>query len=170
MVSDKQVEQLVINERKRVITAAAKAGMSETTARKYLRRRKRPGEIKKPHTWRTRKDPFTEVWEEAEVFLKVNPNLEVTALFAELQRRYPGKFQPGQLRTLQRKVKHWRATEGPSKEVFFEQEYAPGDRAQSDFTRIGHHDSGQVVAAFVVSLRAALFELGDGYGLSIGEL
>ena len=117
-----------------IATAAAKAGMCETTARKYVRLGKLPSETKKPHTWRTRKDPFAAVWEEVEAFLKVNPNLEVKALFGELQRRHPDAFQPGQLRTLQRRVKQWRATEGPAKEVFFAQEYEPGDRAQSDFT------------------------------------
>ena len=116
------------------MTAAAKAGMSEPTARKYLRLGKLPSETKKPQTWRTRKDPFADVWDEVKAFLEVNPGLEVKALFEELQRRHPGKFQPGQLRTLQRRVKQWRATEGPAKEVFFAQEYEPGDRAQSDFT------------------------------------
>ena len=116
------------------MTAAAKSGMSEPTARKYVRLGKLPSETKQPHTWRTRKDPFADVWEEVKAFLEVNPNIEVKALFGELQRRYPDKFQPGQLRTLQRRVKHWKATEGPPKEVFFAQEYEPGDRAQSDFT------------------------------------
>ena len=101
------------------MTAAAKAGMGEPTARKYIRRGKLPSETKKPQTWRTRKDPFADVWEEVKTFLKVNPNLEVKALFGDLQRRYPGRFQPGQLRTLQRRVKQWRATECPAKEVFF---------------------------------------------------
>ena len=55
-------------------------------------------------------------------------------LFGELQRRYPDKFQPYQLRTLQQRVKHWNATEDSPKEVFFIQGYAPGDRVQSDFT------------------------------------
>jgi hypothetical protein len=49
-----------------------------------------------------------------------------------------GKYEDGQLRTLQRKVKYWRATEGPAREVFFSQEHYPGDECQSDFT---HMDS-----------------------------
>ncbi len=137
MVQDAQVlllRRLVLKKGEPIATAAAKAGMCETTARKYVQLGKLPSETKKPHTWRTRKDPFAAVWEEVEAFLKVNPNLEVKALFGELQRRHPGTFQPGQLRTLQRRVKQWRATEGPAKEVFFAQEYEPGDRAQSDFT------------------------------------
>ena len=60
-----------------------------------MRLGKQPSETKKPHTWRTRKDPFTDVWE------------EVKALFGELQHRHPDTFQPGQLRTL-----HWRSRSG----------------------------------------------------------
>jgi hypothetical protein len=36
--------------------------------------------------------------------------------------------------TLQRRIKNWRATEGPSKEVFFAQQHQPGELCQSDFT------------------------------------
>jgi hypothetical protein len=66
--------------------------------------------------------------------LRLNPGLEAKTLFEDLQRRYPGRFQDGQLRTLQRKVKAWRALEGPSKEVFFPQQHKPGALSQSDFT------------------------------------
>ena len=39
---------------------------------------------------------------------------------------------------MQRRVTVWRAQEGPSKDVSFEQAYALGDRAQSDFTCMNH--------------------------------
>lgn len=55
-------------------------------------------------------------------------------MFEDLQRRHPGQFHSGQLRTLQRRVKQWRAEAGPGKEVYFDQVYEPGERAQSDFT------------------------------------
>ena len=97
------------------------AQMSEKTARKYVRHSKLPSETKKPQTWRTRNDPFSEVWDEVKVHLAANPKAEAKALFEALQRKYPGKFQPGQLRTFQRRVKSWRATDGPPKEVYFEQ-------------------------------------------------
>ena len=132
MVTDEQVRLLfkVVNRQGNpVMKGAAKAGMAENTARKYLGQGKLPSELKQRHTWRTRKDPFAEAWAEAKAFLEVNPELEIKALFVELQRRYPG-----QLRTLQRRVKQWKATEGPSKDVYFDQKYAPGERAQSDFT------------------------------------
>jgi hypothetical protein len=58
--------------------------------------------------------------------LRLNP-MEAKTIFAALQRKYPDRFADGQLRTLQRKVKHWRATEGPAQEVFFTQEHRPGE-------------------------------------------
>jgi len=114
-------------------TAAAQAGMSENTARKYLMSEKLPSEMKKPHTWRTRKDPFKEVWEEVKAKLGVNPGLQGKTLFDYLQREYPGEFADGQVRTLQRRIKHWRATEGPGGAVIFPQKHYPGDLSQSDF-------------------------------------
>ena len=116
-------------------TAATKAGMDEKTARKYIQLGKLPSEIEKAHTWRTRKDPFEKVWKSLKSKLEINPGLEAKTLFEDLQRQYPGRFEDGQLRTLQRKIKRWRALEGPPKEVFFEQEHRPGELCQSDFTR-----------------------------------
>jgi|TARA_B100001971_G_scaffold208610_1_gene230700 hypothetical protein len=115
-------------------TAAAKAGMDEKTAREYLRRGKLPSELKQEHTWKTREDPFEEVWEDLRAKLVINSGLEAKTLFEDLQNRYPGRFEDGQLRTLQRKVKRWRALEGAPKEVFFDQEHKPGVLSQSDFT------------------------------------
>lgn len=114
--------------------AAAKAGMDEKTARRYARLKKLPSEVRPEHTWRTRKDPFAGVWPEVRAYLEVNCGLEAKTLFEDLQRRYPGRFADGQLRTLQRRIKQWRATEGPPKEVFFAQSYVPGERSQSDYT------------------------------------
>jgi hypothetical protein len=87
--------------------------------------------------WRTREDPFAGVWEEVRAYLEVNAGLEAKTLFEDVQRRYPGRFADGQLRTLQRRVKVWRATEGPPREVFFPQRHHPGRLCQSDFTRMG---------------------------------
>jgi len=60
--------------------------------------------------------------------------LEATTLLAELNRQHPGQFSEGQLRTLQRRVRQWRALSGPNKEVFFPQEHPPGREAAYDFT------------------------------------
>ncbi len=111
MVTDKQVMRLMklIHTEKTKQVAALKAGMDEKTARKYVELEKLPSETKAPHKWRTRSDPFATVWEEVRAHLVKNPGLEAKTIFAELQRRYPGRFAEGQLRTLQRRIKRWRA-------------------------------------------------------------
>ena len=120
-------------------TAALKAGMDEKTARKYRRAGQWPSEIRGerlPRPWRTHPDAFTEVWAEVQALLEVNPGLQAKTLFAELQRRYPGQFQDGQLRTLQRQIKVWRGLEGPAREVFFPQKHQPGELGASDFCHL----------------------------------
>jgi transposase len=122
-----------VKKEKTLSVAAAKSGMDEKTARKYLRKKKLPSQLKASHEWRTRKDPFVDVWIEALTFLW-NFGIESKSIFCYFQRKYPGKFQDGQLRTFQRKVKSWRALEGPPKEVYFPQKHYPGDLCASDFT------------------------------------
>jgi hypothetical protein len=114
--------------------AAAKAGIDDKTARKYRRLGKLPSEVRMEHTWRTRPNPFADVWPQVEEQLILNPGLEVKTLFDWLQRLYPGRFAEGQLRTLQRHIKQWRALHGPAKEVFFSQIHQPGQLCASDFT------------------------------------
>ncbi|MBA4369844.1 MAG: IS21 family transposase [Desulfobacterium sp.] len=116
--------------------AAMKSGMDEKTARKYRMQGKLPSELNKDHIWRTRQDPFEDTWHETEMMLEINPGLEAKTIFEDFQRRNPGKFADGQLRTLQRRIKIWRATKGPQKEVFFTQIHSPGELAQSDFTHM----------------------------------
>ena len=136
MVSDQQVKRLwrLVREKLSIEVASAKAGMDPKTARKYLRARRLPSEMQKKHTWRTRPDPFAEIWEELRQLLRVEPGLQARTLFEHLQQSQPGRFTDGQLRTLQRRIKYWRATEGPAQEVFFAQEHRPGELCQSDFT------------------------------------
>jgi hypothetical protein len=110
--------------------------MDPKTARKYLRSEKLPSERARERAWRTRLDPFAEVWEEVSALLEGNAGLEAKTVFEELQRRHAGRFADGQLRTLQRRMKVWRATEGPSKEVFFAQRHEPGRLSASDFTHM----------------------------------
>jgi hypothetical protein len=96
-----------------------------------------PSETTRPRSWRTRTDPFAEVWaSEIEPLLARDSEgvLESTFLFEELVRRHPGRFAPGQVRTLQRRVREWRAWQGPPREVFFPQVHPPGREAQLDFT------------------------------------
>lgn len=116
--------------------AAAKAGMDIKTARKYLKTGELPSESKPERAWRTRQDPFERVWKEIQEQLDGYPGLEAKTVFEALQRKYPGEFGDGQLRTLQRHIKRWRAMEGPGREVFFAQQHVPGRLGQSDFTHM----------------------------------
>ena len=87
--------------------------------------------------------------------------------------RSRGSVSDGQLRTLQRRIKIWRATEGPAKEIFFPQEHYPGDLCASDFTDMneaGSNDRGATVRAFGVPFCADVFELGDREHLFFREL
>lgn len=138
MVTDTQVRLLMkgIQREKSLTVAAAKAGMSEKTARRYRDLGKLPGEVRPRHDWRTRQDPFERVWAEVRGHLELEPRLEARTLFDALQRQYPGEFADGQLRTLQRRVKTWRALEGPAREVYFPQVHEPGRRCESDFTHM----------------------------------
>jgi Mu transposase, C-terminal domain len=138
MVTDQQVRRLfkLIQTEKNFGIAAIKAGMDEKTARKYRKLGKLPSELDKTHTWRTRQDPFEDSWDEIKSMLEINPGLEAKTIFEDFQRRYPGRFADGQLRTLQRRIKIWRASEGPAKEVFFTQVHTAGQLAQSDFTHM----------------------------------
>jgi len=60
--------------------------------------------------------------------------LEAKTLFEVLLEQHPDRYQEGQLRTLQRRVKQWRVSDGPEQEVFFSQQHRPGEALQTDFT------------------------------------
>ena len=132
--------------------AASKAGMDPKTARKYLALNLLPSELKRERHWRTREDPFGDVWEQVRRHIEENPGLEAKTLFEWLQREYPGRFGDGQIRTLQRRIKVWRATEGPTQEVYFGQRHEPGRLGASDFTHmtcLGFTVSGQTLEHLV---------------------
>ncbi|MCD4654413.1 IS21 family transposase [bacterium] len=138
MVTDNQVRRLfkLKNTEKSIADAAMKAGMCENTARKFIQLCKLPSHLEIERTHRTRKDPFERDWLEIKEFLISIPGLESKTLFQYLQREKPGRYQDGQLRTLQRRIRQWRALEGDPKEVFFDQIHRPGELCQSDFTDI----------------------------------
>ena len=123
MTQDGQVRKLLglLSRKVSLRVAALKTGMDEKTARKYRREARMPSELSERHWWRTRPDPFSDVWGVVGKQLEEHPALQAKTLFAWLQREYPGQFQEGQLRTFQRGVRRWRATQGPAKEVYFSQ-------------------------------------------------
>jgi hypothetical protein len=79
-----------------------------TPLERFYRRTKRKITHSEPRYWRTRKDPFAEVWQVVEQQLQLTPQISAKAIFLALQQKYPGKFADGQLRTLQRRVRSWR--------------------------------------------------------------
>ena len=137
MIKDQQVRRLrqKIMEGKTQAAAAAAADISIRSARKW-QTGPLPSQSRKPRDWRTRPDPFAEVWSEIEAWLRQDKDgtLLATTILEWLEEKYPGRFSPGQLRSLQRRFRDWRALNGPDKEVFFPQEHPPGRQAQLDFT------------------------------------
>jgi len=79
------------------------------TLEQQKRKYRRTKALRAPHTWRTRENPFQPVWDEICEGLENNPERTAKSLFLELQKRYPGQYPDGQLRTLQRRVQEWRA-------------------------------------------------------------
>lgn len=138
MVTDQQFRRLMsLSESETSLAAAAsKAGMCEKTARKYRRLGLPPGALSAPRSYRTRVDDFEALWPEIAAMLSADESLQAVTIFDHLCRREPDRFRPSHLRTLQRRIKRWRATEGAAREVFFPQRHTAGRQAQSDFTHM----------------------------------
>nr|WP_208022274.1 IS21 family transposase [Aestuariicella hydrocarbonica] len=118
------------------IAAAAKASISERTARRIETGQLTTEPAPKRH-WRTRKDPLADVWDcELVPMLEDNPELLPMTLFEYLCDNYPGQYDNSILRTLQRRIKSWKAKHGPAKEVMFRQTKEPGRLGLSDFTQL----------------------------------
>lgn len=113
--------------------AAAKAGFSERSAYNIENRDFTP--TKRARWWKTRKDPFDSVWLDTIVpLLEAQPNLQARTILDHLQSSQPELYPEALLRTLQRRLKQWRATSGPDKEVIFRQKHPAGWQSISDFT------------------------------------
>jgi hypothetical protein len=86
---------------------------------------------------RRRPDPLAEVWdEEIAPMLERAPDLRPVAIFEEILRRH-SEIAPGVRRTLERRIRQWRALNGPERDVIFQQAHAPGKLGLSDFTDMG---------------------------------
>lgn len=138
-ITDQQVRKLMeeMSKTGNRSYASMKAGMNRRTGSKYINLGKLPSELPlQERLWRTRNDPFLDHWPEIEQWLSTTPELEGKFLFEQLCEKYQGQYQEGQLRTLQRHIKHWRATKGPDKVVMFPQEHYPGQLMQTDYTHM----------------------------------
>jgi len=114
--------------------SAAKSGMDVKTARKYIKSKQLPSEVKPAHTWKTKADPFVDDWDELAEMLSHAPGIEAKTLMNYLLGKSPEKYKASQLRTMQRRVKDWRAEYGKNQDVIFRQESQPGKQSQSDYT------------------------------------
>ena len=113
MITDEQVRLLrkTMSDGETQVTAAAIAGMSERTARKW-QSGPLPSTTRQPRRWRTRRDPFEGVWEGEVVPLLERDDegvLDATTVLATLRERHGDGFGPEQPRTLQRRLRVWRA-------------------------------------------------------------
>ena len=136
--------------------AAAKAGLSRATGYRIEADPRLPSQ-KKARRGRRRPDPLAEVWD-AEIvpILKAAPGLRAIAVLAEIRRRHP-EISPGIRRTLERRIRTWRALVGPEQDVIFRQEHPPGRLGLSDFTDTSM--LGVTVAGVVLEHRLYHFRL-----------
>jgi len=136
MITNKQYQRLMSEYKKtgKITVSAMKANLHPQTAHKYIRAAKPPAELQAPHTWQTRPDPLAKIWDEAVAMLRDAPELETKTLFEHFLARADSGLAETHLRTFYRRVRHWRATEGPEREVFFAQERQPGELMQLDWT------------------------------------
>ena len=136
--------------------AAAKSGLSRATGYRIEADPRLPSQ-KKARRGRRRPDPLAEVWD-AEIvpILKAAPGLRAIAVLAEIRRRHP-EISPGIRRTLERRIRTWRALVGPEQDVIFRQEHPPGRLGLSDFTDTSV--LGVTVAGVVLEHRLYHFRL-----------
>ena len=133
-ITDHQVRLYMLFRQKNALqAAAAKAGFSTATAYRIEADPRLPSTKTKPRG-RRRPDPLAGIFEEEIVpLLEQTPGIRAVALFGELIRRHP-ELGPGVRRTLERRVRQWRAVHGPEQEIVFRQTHPPGQLGLSDFT------------------------------------
>jgi len=115
------------------LIAAAKSGFSTATGYRLEKDRRLPSQ-KKVLRDRRRPDPLIAVWDtEIVPMMKAAPGLRPIAIFGEILRRHP-ELGDGVRRTMERRIRNWRAIHGPDQEVIFRQVHEPGRMGLSDFT------------------------------------
>ena len=136
--------------------AAAKASISIATAYRIEKHPRLPSQRKAPRE-RRRPDPLGDIFE-AEVvpMLQASPGLRSVAIFEEMIRRHP-ELGGGIRRTLERRIRSWRAIHGAEREIIFRQVHEPGRMGLSDFTDMG--DAGIAIAGAALDHRLYHFRL-----------
>ncbi|WP_417629203.1 IS21 family transposase [Novosphingobium panipatense] len=139
-----------------IAVAAAKAGFSTATGYRIAGDPMLPSQRGTPRE-RRRPDPLADIFEQEVVpLLKAGPGLRAVAIFEEMRRRHPD-LDPGIRRTLERRIRSWRAIHGPEQEVIFRQTHEPGRLGLSDFTEMG--ELGVLVAGQPLDHRLYHFRL-----------
>ncbi|CDX11354.1 conserved hypothetical protein [Mesorhizobium plurifarium] len=116
--------------------AAAKASISTATAYRIEKDSRLPSQKKAPRE-RRRADPLADIFQtEVVPMLQAAPGIRAIAIFEEMLRRHPD-LGNGVRRTLERRVRSWRAVHGAEQEVIFRQVHEPGRLGLSDFTDMG---------------------------------
>ena len=105
--------------------ASAKAGFSPSSGYRFEHDPRLPSQ-KQVKRGRRRPDPLAAIWESEIVpMLRAAPGLRPIAIFEEMGRRH-AEIDFGVRRTLERRVRAWRALNGPERDVIFRQEPVPG--------------------------------------------
>ena len=162
MVTDEQVKlyRKKRMEGKNQEQAAAAAGLSTRTGQRW-ERGALPSERTEVRTWRTRDDPFAKVWEKDVVPLlerDTDRKLHAKTVLKALRAKHPGEYPKKLTRTMQRRMRDWRALNGPDQDVIFPQEHPPGREAAFDFTHaseLGITIAGEAFDHLLFTLRAS---------------
>src|SRR3979409_2560927 len=116
---------MIYRHSKDATVAAAKSGFSRATGYRIGDDLRLPSQKKAPRG-RRRPDPLAEVWDgEIVPILKSSPGIRAIAVLEEIRRRHP-EIAAGIRRTLERRMRTWRALVGPELDVIFRQEHEPG--------------------------------------------
>ena len=139
-----------------VATAAAKAAISVASAYRIENDHRLPSQKLEPRG-RRRPDPLIHIFDcEVVPMLAAAPMVRPVTVFEELRRRHP-ELSPGLRRTLERRIRSWRAQHGAERDVVFRQVHEPGRMGLSDFTEMG--DLGVHVGAVPLEHRLYHFRL-----------
>ena len=139
-----------------VTVAAAKAGFSASSGYRIVEDPTLPS-TREQERGRRRPDPLADIFDSEVVpILRAAPGLRSIGIFEEMKRRYPD-LNPGIRRTLERRIRAWRAIYGAEQEVMFRQTHEPGALGLSDFTEMS--DLGVSVAGLSLDHRLYHFRL-----------
>ena len=136
--------------------AAAMAGFSRATGYRIEADPRLPSQRQAPRE-RRRHDPLAHLWD-AEIvpMLVAAPGIRPVGVFDEMIRRHP-ELSEGVRRTLERRIRQWRALEGPERDVIFRQEHPPGRMGLSDFTDVA--ELGILISGLPLAHRLYHFRL-----------